>query len=75
MSITTITPSPKRLSKAATKKQERSQYWRSVKLSRDAIEEERNIFRQKVVVVTSKNTELAESFSAIIDSRRGIIIK
>lgn len=72
----TMRPAPiKKLSKSAYKKRETSKYWRNIKIARDALEEERDLFQRQVVVLTLKTTDSAESFSAIIDSRRGIVIK
>ena len=75
MSITINSAPTKRLSKAANKKREKAQYWRNIKICNDALEEDRELFLQAVVAVTLKTTDTAESFSAIIDSRRGIVIK
>lgn len=72
----TLSPAPtKKLSKSACKKRENSKYWRKIQVTRDTLKEERDLFQQQVVVLTLKTTDSAESFSAIIDSRRGIVIK
>lgn len=65
----------KQPSKAASRKQEKANYWRTVHFCRKAIKDEKDSFQRSITVSTLKTTECADSFSAIVDSRRGIIIK
>lgn len=75
MPITMGPVQAKKISKSACKKRENSRYWRNIQVTRDTLKEERDLFQQQVVVLTLTTTDSAESFSAIIDSRRGIVIK
>ena len=62
-------------SKAMAKKRQKSEYWRNIHECREALEAAKNSFQQEIVVTTIKTADSAESFFAIIDSRRGIVIK
>mgnify|MGYP003303789606 CR=1 FL=1 len=60
---------------SANKKRERSQFWRNQRACAIALENEKKQFLEQLVVVKLDNTESAFSFSAIIDTSGGIVIK
>ena len=75
MSNTLTTARPKRESKSMQLKAQRSARWRGVRQYNSEIEQERVLFAQRITVSVVAPTDRNEAYSAIIDSRRGIVIK
>lgn len=71
----TVTPArPKQKSRSMRLKSQKSVEWRNIQQYREDIERERELFVQKITVIVEPSDH-SHSFSAIVDSRRGIRIK
>ena len=75
MSNSLTTPRKKRESKSMRLKVQRSARWRGIRQCISEIEQERVLFEQRITISIIDPTDRKESYSAIIDSRRGIVIK
>ena len=65
----------KKQSKAVQRKEEKSFYWRNQQECSWEMENARKEFAKNVEVLSHSTTSKLKSYSAIIDSRRGIIVK
>lgn len=72
--LTVSKPGKKRVLSHATKKREKSQYWREHIALTVAMESAKKQFLDELVVIKLEDTESAVSFSAIIDCG-SIVIK
>ena len=75
MSNTSTTARPKRKSKSMRLKAQRSAYWRWAQQCNSEMERERVLFAQRITISVVAPSDRKESYSAIVDSRRGIVIK
>ena len=74
MSNTVTSARPKQKSRSMRLKSQKSVEWRNIQQYREDIERERELFVQKITVIVEPSDN-NHSFSAIVDSRRGIRIK
>lgn len=65
----------KKISQTMRKKEERACYWRNQEQCSNAMACVREEFSKRVNVYSLTSTISVESYSAIIDSRRGIVVK